>query len=399
MPFKQFGEAPHHGSANHYNQDAAVAGVIDEDFLNQPPARQRAMLHRATGDRSLLSMSDEGTDRYITNAINQIEARDIGGAHAASPMHAQDGAEGVDPQLMQAMEQAAGADDMQAANSLLRSAKRRSGGQRDVRHEHSSRRPASGGQRFDAGRIRSALGLPESAAYNPAGSADATPSVSTIDHRGTVHQVPHDQLPEALAAGHTVVMPMTSPDGHHGYVPLQHLESAHHHGFEMGHRSAGDSDMDPQIKNDLKRLTGPRGLEGEARDQFFRGLDGQRVGNFTVGELSNVLTNESRDLSGGKPGVLDEAKRHEANAILDNARLRHPNSMASRTLSSGAAHSQGRDQDMRIMRQVYYDRMTGEDDPVEGRTFFGNSAQDLGSRPIGDSRQSVYDAWGPFKHG
>src|SRR5579884_1380293 len=158
MPFKQFGEAPHHGSANHYNQDAAVAGVIDEDFLNQPPARQRAMLHRATGDRSLLSMSDEGTDRYITNAINQIEARDIGGAHAASPMHAQDGAEGVDPQLMQAMEQAAGADDMQAANSLLRSAKRRSGGQRDVRHEHSSRRPASGGQRFDAGRIRSALG-------------------------------------------------------------------------------------------------------------------------------------------------------------------------------------------------------------------------------------------------
>jgi hypothetical protein len=51
------------------------------------------------------------------------------------------------------------------------------------------------------------------------------------------------------------------------------------------------------------------------------------------------------------------------------------------------------------MEQTFYNRATGGDDPVEGRTFFGNSAQDLSSRPIGNSRQTVYDQYGPFTWG
>jgi hypothetical protein len=67
-----------------------------------------------------------------------------------------------------------------------------------------------------------------------------TPAVSTIDLEGHLHHVPHDQLPEALDAGHTIVMPMTHPDGTHGYVPLEGMRKAYQQGFEAGHKSTGD---------------------------------------------------------------------------------------------------------------------------------------------------------------
>src|SRR5690242_18895174 len=53
------------------------------------------------------------------------------------------------------------------------------------------------------------------------GDAGDVPAMSTVDHQGRLHHVPHDQLPEALDAGHTIVMPTTHPDGTHGYVPLE----------------------------------------------------------------------------------------------------------------------------------------------------------------------------------
>jgi hypothetical protein len=56
-------------------------------------------------------------------------------------------------------------------------------------------------------------------------------------------------------------------------------------------------------------------------------------------------------------------------------------------------------EDTQIMEENYFNRGSGGDDPVEGRTYFGNSAEDLNSRPIGNSRQTVYDSAGPFDWG
>lgn len=224
---------------------------------HQHPPAQESKPHRGApheaGRRSLLlSLLDEDTDRYITNAINQIESQnrtaDMNGMQAVSGMPATAGSGSVDPQLMQAMYQAAGANDVQAANSLLRSAKRQSAAQ----GESGPRSSASTGQAFDGRRIRAALGLPES----PAGAASA---VSTIDRRGILRQVPHDQLAEVLAAGDTMVMPMTTPDGRHGYVPLGQMHDAHQHGFELGHKSAGDGAEKGKVRPSWTTMVNPTG--------------------------------------------------------------------------------------------------------------------------------------------
>ncbi len=117
-----------------------------------------------------------------------------------------------------------------------------------------------------------------------------------------------------------------------------------------------------------------------------------KVGNKTVGQLAKTLHNESKGLTGGKPGELAKGKTAEANAILNNAEKAKPNAMAP---STGTAPAE----DKQIMEEAVYNRATGGDDPVEGRTYFGNSAQDLGSRPIGNARQSVYDSFGTFTWG
>jgi hypothetical protein len=118
----------------------------------------------------------------------------------------------------------------------------------------------------------------------------------------------------------------------------------------------------------------------------------------TVRQLANVLHNESNGLSGGKPGELETGKTAEANAILNNAQRKRPNQMAPPTGSPTS-------QDVNIMEQVVYDRGTGVPDPVAGRTFFGNSAEDLHSRPAGNGlpgmagRQTVFGQFGPFTWG
>ena len=140
-----------------------------------------------------------------------------------------------------------------------------------------------------------------------------------------------------------------------------------------------------------------------AWNAFMQGLDNQKVGGFTVGELANVLTNESRDLSFTGPSVslfdndLDQAKYVQAHAIINNALRKIPNKMANRTVTSAAAASRGHDRDVAIMRQAYFDRMTRGVDPAQGRTYFGNSADlILKSSPIGNSRHTVFARFGPF---
>jgi len=140
------------------------------------------------------------------------------------------------------------------------------------------------------------------------------------------------------------------------------------------------------------------GVTGAAKKAVLAGLDDMKVGNNTVGGLAKTLHNESNGLTGGKPGELVAGKSAEANAIINNAELPRPNVMAP---STGTASPQ----DRAIMEEAFYNRATGGDDPVEGRTYFGNSAQDLGSRPAGNNlpgaagRQSVYDSFGPFTWG
>jgi len=115
---------------------------------------------------------------------------------------------------------------------------------------------------------------------------------------------------------------------------------------------------------------------------------------------ANVLTNESRDLSGGAPGELESAKYTEANAIINNQLAMHHNEEASDILSAGSAASIGRSDDVQIMRQAYLDRLAGLPDPAQGRTYFGNSASDLASRRVGrEGRQTVFLQFGPFDHG
>ena len=158
------------------------------------------------------------------------------------------------------------------------------------------------------------------------------------------------------------------------------------------------------LQQQRQQSAGPLSSDPKAMNSFLAGLDSMRAGDFTVGQLSNVLTNESRDLAfigPVEPGhdPLASAKLVQANAILNNVLQAHPNDMASATISKPAAKSPGHQQDQQIMRQAYYDRMTGKPDPAGGRRFFGNSRQELHSRPIGNSRQTVFQSFGPFVFG
>jgi hypothetical protein len=140
------------------------------------------------------------------------------------------------------------------------------------------------------------------------------------------------------------------------------------------------------------RLATP-GVTGDAKHAFLVGLDDSKIGSTTVAGLAKTLHNESNGLTGGKPGELVKGKTAEANAIINNAGSRIPHQMA----SSAAGVPLPEDQD--IMRGAYYDRLMGGSDPVQGRTYFGNSAENLSSRPIGNSRQTVYSQYGPYTWG
>jgi hypothetical protein len=170
-------------------------------------------------------------------------------------------------------------------------------------------------------------------------------------------------------------------------------------------RAEGGTAQDLQEVKPAQTGAGPIESNPAAWNAFMQGLDSHKVGDYTVGELANVLTNESRDLSFVGPSMslfdndLDHAKYVQAHAIINNAMQKDPNSMANRTVTEAAAASPGHERDVAIMRQAYLDRMTRNADPAQGRTYFGNSAQVLKSRPIGNSRQTPFARFGPFALG
>lgn len=118
-----------------------------------------------------------------------------------------------------------------------------------------------------------------------------------------------------------------------------------------------------------------------------------RVGNNTVGGLTKTLHNESNGLTGGVPGELTRGKTAEAHAIINNAQLHRPHRMSSSTVGTPSPD------DQQIMREAYYDRLMDGSDTAQGRTYFGNSAENLSSRPIDNSRQTVYSQYGPYTWG
>jgi hypothetical protein len=128
-------------------------------------------------------------------------------------------------------------------------------------------------------------------------------------------------------------------------------------------------------------------------------IEDDKFGQTKVGDATNVLTNESRDLTGGKAGELEQAKMAEGHAIANALTSPKVPSMAPTTLSQEAANSVGRPQDERVMRQVYVDRIGGRPDPAGGRQYFGNSPDKLTSRRVGNGRQTVFKSFGPFDHG
>jgi hypothetical protein len=150
---------------------------------------------------------------------------------------------------------------------------------------------------------------------------------------------------------------------------------------------------------------GPIASDPTAMNAFLAGLDNHKVGQYTVAQLANVLTNESRDLTFVGPPTPDghtpltDAKTVQAHSIINNASQTRVNAMAVPRVTAEVSNSPAYQQNLQIMRQAYYDQMTGQPDPAEGRTYFGNSAENLHSRPIGNSRQSVFKQFGPFRWG
>jgi hypothetical protein len=128
-------------------------------------------------------------------------------------------------------------------------------------------------------------------------------------------------------------------------------------------------------------------------------IDAKKIGRVTVAQASNILTNETNGLSGGKAGDLAAAKMSIANAIYNGQTLSRPPDVAPDTLSKEAADSLGRTDDQDIMRHVYMSRSQNGVDPTKGAIYYGTSSSVLTSRSIGNGRQNVIQSFGPFDHG
>jgi RHS repeat-associated protein len=121
------------------------------------------------------------------------------------------------------------------------------------------------------------------------------------------------------------------------------------------------------------------------------------VGKTTVGNLAKTMTNEDGSLSGGAPGSLEKGKTALANAIINNAKLKHPAKVAPDTGTPST-------QDAQIMGDAYTNRSNGGADPVQGRTQYGTSHYgDLTDRSASNGlkgaagRETVFAQFGPFK--
>jgi HK97 family phage portal protein len=127
--------------------------------------------------------------------------------------------------------------------------------------------------------------------------------------------------------------------------------------------------------------------------------DDNKIGNRTVHEASNILTNETNGLAGGPPGELERAKLAVAHTIHNGLLHSKPPQVAPHVLSKEAESSIGRIDDQQIARKVFVAKMIGRPDPVNGAIFYGTSPSLITSRKIGSGRQDVLQRFGPFDHG
>ena len=111
-------------------------------------------------------------------------------------------------------------------------------------------------------------------------------------------------------------------------------------------------------------------------------IDSKTIGRITVGQASNILTNETNGLSGGRPGELASAKTALANVIVNGQLAARPPDVAPSTLSHQAATSSGREDDQIIMRQVYNARLKNMPDPVNGSFYYGTSTSVMSFRRV-----------------
>jgi len=170
--------------------------------------------------------------------------------------------------------------------------------------------------------------------------------------------------------------------------------------FSPVHTTAANAHTNPNTHNYKGQQPDTAGGENTSASAIGYGLqttsvDRQKVGNTTVGKLAKVLTNEIGSLStpkGRDPKELQNGEAALANTLINNANRAKPNETARDTGTASPQLS-------KAMREAYMMRANGGFDPVHGRTFYGTShipPSRLHSRPIGNSRQTVYKHFGPF---
>jgi hypothetical protein len=149
-------------------------------------------------------------------------------------------------------------------------------------------------------------------------------------------------------------------------------------------------------------LTAPPRMSPQAFAAFLTSLRSQKVKTLSVAQVENIVYNESGGLRPGKAGAkeLEKGRIATANAVMNGdaalGTARPQTAVAS--VTPAAMRTQQYEQSQQTASQAYYDRRVYGQDTAGGRMFFGNSREELQSRPIGDSRQTVYDQFGPFEY-
>jgi len=273
---------------------ASLADVITEEFLWQPMAVWRERLAVATGDKRFRSMPGPDVERFIENTINELgreERARVAGNRLERPRALTE-----QQRLWQIANRIADRDDEQLFNRFLRSMKEgttfsqrwdlpaddyadeRAGSyQEHTASDAIEPEPVSHGMGALEARLDRGNRVP-SPDYYPRGESDRGWKMMTVDREGALHNMPYAQLPEAMNVGHAVVMPMTSPTGKHGYVPVHVTDVAQQRGFTLGHKVAEDPNNAPWYKRlenwagDLVQ-SGMQKAEGFADDEAKSGIN------------------------------------------------------------------------------------------------------------------------------
>ena len=136
-------------------------------------------------------------------------------------------------------------------------------------------------------------------------------------------------------------------------------------------------------------------------------LDEARNNLLRIREIGGILTNEMRDVTPAPSTAaeLERAKRVKADAIINadqkyGTRRQRIARTAPASMPFRLSQSPQYQENLRIAREQVLGRKLGaRPDTANGRTFIGNSSAILTSRPIGNSRQTVHQHFGPFSVG